>query len=84
LAALGIARGALDYAVGYVKERKQFGRAIAHFQGLQFMLAMSVTTDAVQLLGGYGYARPTNRAARYRAARSAGSDRGQALRLHDR
>ena len=100
--ALGIAQGALDYAVGYVKERKQFGRAIAEFQGLQFMLAdmamklegarqltyaaaarseramqgekvddltffssaakclasdvaMSVTTDAVQLLGGYGY-----------------------------
>jgi alkylation response protein AidB-like acyl-CoA dehydrogenase len=100
--ALGIAQGALDYAVGYVKERKQFGRAIADFQGLQFMVAdmamklegarqltyaaatrseramqgekvddltffssackclasdvaMSVTTDAVQLLGGYGY-----------------------------
>jgi len=100
--ALGIAQGALDYAVGYVKERKQFGHAIADFQGLQFMLAdmamklegarqltyaaasrseramqgekvddltffssackclasdvaMSVTTDAVQLLGGYGY-----------------------------
>src|SRR5262249_2740013 len=100
--ALGIAQGALDYAIGYVKERKQFGRPIADFQGLQFMLAdmamkleaarqltyaaaarseraiagqpvddltffssackclasdvaMSVTTDAVQLLGGYGY-----------------------------
>jgi len=100
--ALGIAQGALDYALGYVKERKQFGRLVADFQGLQFMLAdmamqleaarqltyaaaarsdramagekvddltffssackclasdvaMSVTTDAVQLLGGYGY-----------------------------
>jgi alkylation response protein AidB-like acyl-CoA dehydrogenase len=100
--ALGIAQGALDYALGYVTERKQFGRAIAEFQGLQFMIAdmamkleaarqltyaaaarsdramagervedltffssackclasdvaMSVTTDAVQLLGGYGY-----------------------------
>jgi alkylation response protein AidB-like acyl-CoA dehydrogenase len=95
--ALGIAQGALDYALGYVKERKQFGKAIAEFQGLQFMLAdmgmkieaarqltyaaaaksernetdltyfgaaakcfasdvaMAVTTDAVQLLGGYGY-----------------------------
>jgi len=100
--ALGIAQGALDYAVGYVKERRQFGRAVADFQGVQFMLAdmamnlaaarqltyaaaakselamagekvedltffssaakclasdvaMSVTTDAVQLLGGYGY-----------------------------
>jgi alkylation response protein AidB-like acyl-CoA dehydrogenase len=97
--ALGIAQGALDFAVGYVKERKQFGRRIADFQGLQFMLAdmamtvevarqmvyaaaarserndadlpffgaaakayasdvaMQVTTDAVQLLGGYGYTR---------------------------
>ncbi len=100
--ALGIAQGALDYATGYVKERKQFGQAIGDFQGVQFMLAdmamqveaarqltyaaaakseraagggkeadltffssaakcfasdvaMKVTTDAVQLLGGYGY-----------------------------
>ena len=100
--ALGIAQGALDYAAGYVRERKQFGQAIAEFQGIQFMLAdmamkveaarqltyaaaarserasrgakvpdltfissackcfasdvaMEVTTDAVQLLGGYGY-----------------------------
>jgi alkylation response protein AidB-like acyl-CoA dehydrogenase len=102
--ALGIAQGALDYALGYVKERRQFGQAIADFQGVQFMLAdmamrlegarqltyhaaikseramrgekvpdltfvssacktlasdvaMDVTTDAVQLLGGYGYTR---------------------------
>ncbi|WP_406344188.1 acyl-CoA dehydrogenase family protein [Streptomyces sp. NBC_00648] len=97
--ALGIAQGALDYAKGYVKERKQFGKAIAEFQGIQFMLAdmamkisaaraltyqaaaasergdadltylgaaakcfasdvaMEATTDAVQLLGGYGYTR---------------------------
>src|SRR5262252_7233458 len=100
--ALGIAQGALDYATGYIRERKQFGKAIAEFQGIQFMLAdmamkveaarqltyaaaarsqraiegasapdltfissackcyasdvaMEVTTDAVQLLGGYGY-----------------------------
>jgi len=97
--ALGIAQGALDYAVGYVKERKAFGHPIAEFQGLQFMLAdmamkteaaraltyracaiidegdphgelnsagamakafasdvaMEVTTNGVQLLGGYGY-----------------------------
>jgi alkylation response protein AidB-like acyl-CoA dehydrogenase len=95
--AVGIAQGALDHAVAYVKERKQFGKAIADFQGIQFMLAdmsmkleaarqltytaaakserhdsdltafgaaakcfasdaaMSITTDAVQLLGGYGY-----------------------------
>jgi alkylation response protein AidB-like acyl-CoA dehydrogenase len=102
--ALGIAQGALDYAVGYVRERRQFGQALADFQGVQFMLAdmamkleaarqltyhaaalseramtgerppdltfassacktmasdvaMSVTTDAVQLLGGNGYVR---------------------------
>jgi len=97
--AVGIAQGALDVAIGYVKERRQFGRAIAEFQGLQFMLAdmamkveaarqlvyvaasraergepdlgfvssaakcfasdtaMQVTTDAVQLLGGYGYTK---------------------------
>jgi len=95
--AVGIAQGALDQAVAYVKERKQFGSRIADFQGIQFMLAdmameleaarqmvyvaaakserneadlpffgaaakcyasdvaMKVTTDAVQLLGGAGY-----------------------------
>jgi len=95
--AVGIAQGALDQAIAYVKERKQFGKAIAEFQGIQFMLAdmamtleaarqlvyvaaakserddpdlpffgaaakcyasdvaMRVTTDAVQLLGGAGY-----------------------------
>ncbi|GAA1451297.1 acyl-CoA dehydrogenase family protein [Nocardiopsis tropica] len=37
--AVGIAQGALDHAVAYVKERKQFGKAIAEFQGIQFMLA---------------------------------------------
>ena len=97
--ALGIAQGALDYAVNYARERQQFGRSIAEFQGVQFMLAdmeaqtqaaralvylasqvidakgddisrycalaklvagdaaMKVTTDAVQVLGGYGYVR---------------------------
>jgi butyryl-CoA dehydrogenase/acyl-CoA dehydrogenase len=97
--AVGIAQGALDSAVAYVKERRQFGKAVAEFQGVQFMLAdmamtleaarqlvyaaaaksergdadlpffgaaakcyaadtaMSITTDAVQLLGGYGYTR---------------------------
>src|SRR5690625_5145240 len=37
--AVGIAQGALDQAVAYVKERKQFGKAVADFQGVQFMLA---------------------------------------------
>jgi len=97
--AVGVAQGALDYALGYIQERKQFGKAIADFQGLQFMVAdmgmkveaarqltyaaagrsergdadltffgaaakafasdvaMQVTTDAVQLLGGYGFTR---------------------------
>ncbi|WP_067488829.1 acyl-CoA dehydrogenase family protein [Actinomadura hibisca] len=102
--ALGLAQGALDYAIGYIKERKQFGKSISDFQGVQFMVAdmamrlegarqltyhaaikserafhgakvpdltfvssackalasdvaMDVTTDAVQLLGGYGYTR---------------------------
>ncbi|MCU1462756.1 MAG: acyl-CoA dehydrogenase domain protein [Acidimicrobiales bacterium] len=97
--AVGIAQGALDYAVGYLKQRQQFGRPIAEFQGLQFMVAdmamkieaarglvyracamvddqapeltsagamakcfasdvaMEVTTNAVQLLGGYGYTK---------------------------
>jgi alkylation response protein AidB-like acyl-CoA dehydrogenase len=37
--AVGIAQGALDVALGYVKERRQFGKKIAEFQGLQFMIA---------------------------------------------
>lgn len=37
--ALGIAQGALDAAVAYVKERKQFGKSVSDFQGVQFMLA---------------------------------------------
>ena len=49
--ALGIAQGALDLATGYVQERKQFGRQIADFQGLQFMLAdMATAVDAARLL----------------------------------
>ncbi|WIM97309.1 acyl-CoA dehydrogenase family protein [Actinoplanes oblitus] len=97
--AIGIAQGALDFALAYAKDRKQFGKSIAEFQGLQFMLAdmgmkleaarqltyaaagksergdadltyfgaaakcfasdvaMEITTDAVQILGGYGYTR---------------------------
>jgi alkylation response protein AidB-like acyl-CoA dehydrogenase len=95
--AVGIAQGALDYALKYAKERKQFGESISTFQGIQWMLAdmateveaaralvyasarevdsgkknvgkasamaklfasdvaMRVTTDAVQIFGGYGY-----------------------------
>ncbi|MFF3290253.1 acyl-CoA dehydrogenase family protein [Streptomyces sp. NPDC003023] len=94
--AIGVAQAAMDEALEYATGRKQFGRPIADFQGLRFMLAdmatrieagralylsaarlkdagrpfsrqaamaklfctdaaMSVTTDAVQVLGGYGY-----------------------------
>jgi alkylation response protein AidB-like acyl-CoA dehydrogenase len=97
--AVGIAQGAVDHALEYARERRQFGRPITDFQGLQFLLAdmgmkveaarqltyaaagrserhdpdltffgaaakcfasdtaMQVTTDAVQVLGGYGYTR---------------------------
>jgi alkylation response protein AidB-like acyl-CoA dehydrogenase len=49
--ALGIGRGALDAAVRYVKERRQFGKAIAEFQGIQWKLAdMSTELDAARLL----------------------------------
>ncbi len=48
---LGIARGALDAALRYVKERRQFGRAIAEFQGTQWKLAdMATELDAARLL----------------------------------
>jgi alkylation response protein AidB-like acyl-CoA dehydrogenase len=95
--AVGLAQGATDYAAAYAAERRQFGRAINEFQGIQFKLAdmetrtaaarellyracakvdrgepdmskysamaklfasdtaMEVTTEAVQVLGGYGY-----------------------------
>jgi len=49
--ALGIAQGALDYALGYAKERKQFGRPVAEFQGLQFMIAdMAMKLEAARQL----------------------------------
>ncbi len=48
---LGIARGALDAALKYVKERRQFGKAIAEFQGIQWKLAdMSTELEAARLL----------------------------------
>ena len=49
--ALGIAQGALDAAIGYVKQRKQFGKRIADFQGIQFMLAdMAMRVEASRQL----------------------------------
>jgi acyl-CoA dehydrogenase len=49
--AVGIARAACEHAIGYAKERKQFGAAIGTFQGIQFMLAdMATGVDAARLL----------------------------------
>ena len=49
--AIGIAQGALELALGYVTERRQFGRAIAEFQGIQFMLAdMAMRLEAARQL----------------------------------
>jgi len=48
---LGIAQGAFDYAMGYMQERKQFGKAIAEFQGMQFQYAKLATEiEAARLL----------------------------------
>ena len=96
--AIGVARAAMEHAIDYAKQRTQFGKPIAEFQAVQFMIAdmakdihaarllawqsawmldagqrntlvssyakcfaadmaMRVTTDAVQVFGGYGYSR---------------------------
>jgi alkylation response protein AidB-like acyl-CoA dehydrogenase len=48
---LGVARGALEYAIAYTKERKQFGQRIADFQGVQFQIAQAATDlEAARLL----------------------------------
>ena len=48
---LGLAQGALDHTIAYVKERKQFGRPIGEFQGVQFQLArMAIDVEATRLL----------------------------------
>jgi butyryl-CoA dehydrogenase/short/branched chain acyl-CoA dehydrogenase len=48
---IGLARGALEYALAYARERKQFGKAIAEFQGIQFDLArMATELEAARLL----------------------------------
>ena len=49
--AVGIAQGALDAAIAYVKDRKQFGKSIGDFQGVQFMLAdMAMKIEAARLM----------------------------------
>ncbi|HEX8253933.1 MAG TPA: acyl-CoA dehydrogenase, partial [Thermoanaerobaculia bacterium] len=48
---LGVARGALEHAIAYTKERKQFGQRIADFQGVQFQIAQAATElEAARLL----------------------------------
>jgi alkylation response protein AidB-like acyl-CoA dehydrogenase len=48
---LGIAQGAFDYAMGYIQERRQFNRAIADFQGVQFQYArMATEIESARLL----------------------------------
>jgi butyryl-CoA dehydrogenase len=54
---IGVARGALDAARGYVKERKQFGKPIAEFQGVQFQLAQGATELEAARLMVYNAAR---------------------------
>ena len=53
----GIAQGALDHALRYAKERKQFGKAIAEFQGIQFQLARLATEVEAARLMTYNAAR---------------------------
>jgi short/branched chain acyl-CoA dehydrogenase len=48
---IGLARGALDHAIGYAKQRKQFGKTIGEFQGVRFQLAkMATEVEAARLL----------------------------------
>src|SRR4029079_547964 len=48
---LGVARGALEHAIAYTKERRQFGKTIADFQGVQFQIAQAATDlEAARLL----------------------------------
>ncbi len=54
---IGLAKGALEHAVKYTKERKQFGRAIAEFQGVQFQLARAAVELEAAKLTVYNAAR---------------------------
>ena len=54
---VGLAQGALDHAVAYIKERKQFGKAIADFQGVQFQVARAATELEAARLMVYNAAR---------------------------
>ena len=54
---VGISQGALDHALAYVKERKQFGQAIGEFQAVQFQLAQAATELEMARVGVYNAAR---------------------------
>src|SRR5437868_3315912 len=54
---LGVARGALEYAIAYTKERKQFGQKVAEFQGVQFQIAQAATDLEAARLMVYNAAR---------------------------
>jgi len=54
---LGLARGALEHSIAYTKERKQFGRAVAEFQGVQFQLARAAMEIEAARLSVYNAAR---------------------------
>ncbi len=64
---IGVARGALDAALRYVKERKQFGKAVAEFQGVQFQLAQAATDLEAARLMVYNAARLRDANAEYTA-----------------
>ena len=54
---IGLAAGALEHAIKYTKDRKQFGKAIADFQGVQFQLARAVVDVEAARLTVYNAAR---------------------------
>jgi acyl-CoA dehydrogenase len=54
---VGLARGALDHAIAYTKQRKQFGKAVAEFQGVQFQLARAAVDVESARLAVYNAAR---------------------------
>jgi len=54
---IGVARGALEHAIAYTRERKQFGKAIADFQGVQFQIAQAATELEAARLMVYNAAR---------------------------
>ena len=58
---VGLSQGALDHAIAYVRDRKQFGQSIADFQAVQFQLAQAATELTMARLGVYNAARMRDR-----------------------